>query len=137
MQLSTKGRYGLRAICELAIRQGKESPVSLKSIAESQNISENYLEQLFAQLKKGGLVKSYRGTHGGYHLAKEPQEITAGDVIQILEGPIGITECTAKNAAFRCDEAEECRLLPLFEKISEKMTEAFDSVTIADLIREG
>lgn len=134
MQLSTKGRYGLKAVYELAILKDNKTPVSLKHIAEQQDISENYLEQLMAQLKKGGLVRSHRGVNGGYNLTKEPKDITVGEVVRILEGPIGITECT--GGIYTCDSADECVLRPLFMKVSEKMVEAFDSVTIEDLIND-
>ncbi|WP_251549300.1 cysteine metabolism transcriptional regulator CymR [Neobacillus muris] len=91
MKISTKGRYGLTIMIELAKNFG-EGPTSLKAIAQANNLSEHYLEQLIAPLRNAGLVKSIRGAYGGYILADEPSKITAGDVIRVLEGPIIIVE---------------------------------------------
>src|SRR3712207_5605044 len=92
MKLSTKGRYGVRAMVDLAINYS-ESPVSIKSIAGRQNISELYLEQLFSPLRKAKLIKSVRGAQGGYVLSKHPKEISVSDIIDVLEGPIEISSC--------------------------------------------
>jgi len=91
LKISTKGRYGLTIMIELAKNFG-EGPTSLKAIAQANNLSEHYLEQLIAPLRNAGLVKSIRGAYGGYILADEPSKITAGDVIRVLEGPIIIVE---------------------------------------------
>ena len=87
MKISTKGRYGLTIMIELAKKHG-EGPISLKSIAQANDLSEHYLEQLIAPLRNAGLVKSIRGAYGGYILADKPSKITAGDVIRVLEGPL-------------------------------------------------
>ena len=92
MKLSTKGRYGVKAMFELALNHGLD-PLSIKTIAERQNISEYYLEQLFSGLRKAGLVKSIRGAQGGYILARDPKDISASDILNVLEGPIEISEC--------------------------------------------
>ena len=92
MKLSTKGRYGVKAMVDLAINYG-EQPISIKSISERQNISEYYLEQLFSSLRKAKLIKSVRGAQGGYILNRAPEEITIYDVINVLEGPIEISDC--------------------------------------------
>src|SRR5690625_5391599 len=91
MKITTKGRYGLTIMIELAKEFG-EGPKSLKSIAQENGLSEHYLEQLAAPLRNAGLIKSVRGAYGGYMLAKKPAEITAGDVIRVLEGPITLVE---------------------------------------------
>src|SRR5690554_5303050 len=91
MRISTKGRYGLTIMIELAKKYG-DGPVSLKSIAQANNLSEHYLEQLVAPLRNAGLVKSIRGAYGGYILSKHPSQITSGDVIRVLEGPIVLVE---------------------------------------------
>ena len=114
MKISTKGRYGLTIMMELAARTG-EGPTSLKSIAERNQLSEHYLEQLIAPLRNAGLVKSIRGAYGGYILAGDPATVTAGDVIRVLEGPIslwtsprkmtrpnGICGCAFVTALQRC-----------------------------------
>ena len=85
MRLSTRGRYGLKAMYQLAIHYG-EGPIPLKQIADKENLSENYLEQLVSQLRKEGLLTSVRGAQGGYMLAIPPREITVGNVLRVLEG---------------------------------------------------
>ena len=90
MKLSTKGRYGVKAMVELAIHYG-EQPLSIKSISEKQKISEYYLEQLFSPLRKAKLIKSIRGAQGGYYLSRPPEEITVAQIMNVLEGPIEIS----------------------------------------------
>jgi Rrf2 family protein len=92
MKLSTKGRYGLRAMIDMA-QHNDQNPVAAHLIAERQGISERYLEQLMVPLKRAGLVKSLRGSQGGYLLGKSPGDITAGEVIRVLEGPLAPVEC--------------------------------------------
>jgi len=92
MRLSTKGQYGVLAMYELARHYG-DGPVSIKEIAAEQQFSDAYLEQLFASLKKAGLVRSLRGARGGYQLAKEPDQISVGEIIDALEGPIEFSAC--------------------------------------------
>ena len=92
MKLSTKGRYGVAAMYELALHYG-EGPISLKSIAQKQGISEHYLEQLICTLRNSGYVTSIRGAQGGYILAKDPKGITVGDIIIAMEGPIALVDC--------------------------------------------
>ena len=103
MKLSTKGRYGLRAMIDLA-RYSEKEPVSIGSVAARQEISERYLEQLVALLKKAGLVKSIRGASGGYVLAKKPSEISVGDILRALEGSLEPVKC----AAFDTTTGEGC-----------------------------
>ena len=104
MKLSTKGRYGVKAMVDLAVRYGKE-PVSIKTISERQNISEYYLEQLFSTLRKSGLIKSVRGAMGGYVLGKAPEEIRIYDILEVLEGPIEISHCLDTES---CDNIDCC-----------------------------
>ena len=94
MKLSTKGRYGLRAILDLAV-YGKEQPVSIRSISERQDISERYLEQLIAKLKKAGLVESIRGAGGGYRIARPADTISVGEVLYVLEGSLNPVDCVS------------------------------------------
>ncbi|SHH39929.1 transcriptional regulator, BadM/Rrf2 family [Clostridium collagenovorans DSM 3089] len=130
MKLSTKGRYGVKAMVELAINYGKD-PVSIKSISERQNISESYLEQLFSTLRKVGLIKSIRGAQGGYVLNKEPAEITIYDVIEVLEGPIEISTCLTDNS---CGNTEECPTRLLWIKIKDSIDSVTKSVTLQDMV---
>ncbi|MFB9327202.1 cysteine metabolism transcriptional regulator CymR [Paenibacillus aurantiacus] len=125
MKISTKGRYGLTIMMELAAKFG-EGPTSLKSIAERNGLSEHYLEQLIAPLRNAGLVKSIRGAYGGYILSRTPESITAGDVIRILEGPISPVDFTEED-----DPAKR----NLWLRIRDSIAEVLDSTTLEDLIK--
>ncbi len=124
MKISTKGRYGLTIMMELAAKFG-EGPISLKSIAERNGLSEHYLEQLVAPLRNAGLVKSIRGAYGGYILSKDPADITAGDIIRILEGPISPVDFTEED-----DPAKR----HLWLRIRDSIAEVLDSTTLENLI---
>lgn len=124
MKISTKGRYGLTIMMELANRYG-EGPVSLKSIAQRHDLSEHYLEQLIAPLRNAGLVKSIRGAYGGYVLSKPPEEITSGDIIRVLEGPISPVEFS---------EEEDPAKRYLWLRIRDAISSVLDSTTLKDLI---
>ena len=113
MKLSTKGRYGVKAMVDLAIHYGG-SPVSIKSISQRQNISEYYLEQLFSSLRKAKLIKSIRGAQGGYILNRQPEDITVSDIIEVLEGPIEISDCLD---GVTCNNVDCCATRLLWKKI--------------------
>ncbi|MFC0212535.1 cysteine metabolism transcriptional regulator CymR [Paenibacillus chartarius] len=123
MKISTKGRYGLTIMMELAAKFG-EGPTSLKSIAEKHQLSEHYLEQLVAPLRNAGLVKSVRGAYGGYILSKSPDQLTAGDVIRVLEGPISPVDFTEEDDPAKRD---------LWMRIRDSIAEVLDSTTLASL----
>ena len=125
MKLSTKGRYGLRAMIDLA-RYSEEEPVSISSIAARQDISERYLEQLVGLLKKAGLVRSIRGATGGYVLAKSTGEISVGDVLRALEGSLEPVRCAAFYSEEGCMAAEGCVTKYVWQKINESINEAVD-----------
>lgn len=129
MKLSTKGRYGVKAMVDLAIHYG-ETPVSIKNIAERQRISEFYLEQLFAPLRKSKLIRSVRGAQGGYVLNKPPKDITVSDIIEILEGPIEISSCIDSG---ECDNVDICPTRLLWEKIKNSIDEVTNSITLQDM----
>ncbi|OXM86804.1 cysteine metabolism transcriptional regulator CymR [Paenibacillus rigui] len=124
MKISTKGRYGLTIMMELATRYG-EGPTSLKSIAEKHQLSEHYLEQLVAPLRNAGMVKSIRGAYGGYILSKNPEDISAGDVIRVLEGPISPVDFTEEDDPAKRD---------LWVRIRDSIADVLDSTTLHDLI---
>ncbi|MED1468356.1 MULTISPECIES: cysteine metabolism transcriptional regulator CymR [Bacillus] len=123
MKISTKGRYGLTIMIELAKKYG-EGPISLKTIAQANDLSEHYLEQLISPLRNAGLVKSIRGAYGGYILADEPSKITSGDVIRVLEGPITPVEGI---------EDEEPAKRELWIRIRDAIKDVLDNTTLEDL----
>lgn len=123
MKISTKGRYGLTIMIELAKKYG-EGPISLKLIAQTNDLSEHYLEQLIAPLRNAGLVKSIRGAYGGYILSREPAKITAGDIIRVLEGPISPVEGI---------EDEEPAKRGLWIRIRDAVKDVLDNTTLEDL----
>ncbi|WP_160721889.1 cysteine metabolism transcriptional regulator CymR [Bacillus sp. USDA818B3_A] len=123
MKISTKGRYGLTIMIELAKKHG-EGPTSLKTIAQANDLSEHYLEQLIAPLRNAGLVKSIRGAYGGYELTNHPTKITAGDVIRVLEGPITPVEGI---------EDEEPAKRELWIRIRDAIRNVLDNTTLEDL----
>lgn len=117
---------------DLAIHQDSGA-IPLREIAERQQISEQYLEQLFANLRKAGLVKSVRGAHGGYLLNRDADEITAGDVLRTLEGPIAPTDCVLDNDEDVCSLIDKCVTHELWVKLQKQVSEILDSVTLRDL----
>lgn len=133
MKLSTKGRYGLKAMFELSLNE-KNSPVPLKYIAKKQSISDQYLEQIFSSLKKSGLVKSVRGAQGGYLLAKEPKDITVGDILTVLEGPVSVSDCVLDEDI--CENSGVCVTKVVWEKIKKGIEEVIDSITLQDMIND-
>lgn len=132
MILSTKGRYGLKAVFELSLNYGL-GPVSLKRISEKYNISENYLEQLFAKLKKSGYIDTIRGAQGGYMLAKDPKELTVGMILRTLEGEMTTSECLSKEI---CSRESTCATRIIFEKIEKSISDVIDNITLADMYEE-
>ncbi|MGN1167687.1 MAG: RrF2 family transcriptional regulator [Lachnospiraceae bacterium] len=136
MKLSTKGRYGLRAIIDLA-RYSESDPVSISSIAARQNISERYLEQLVAMLKKAGLVKSIRGASGGYVLAKDMKDISVGDVLRALEGSLEPVKCGAFDPEEGCSASDGCVTKYVWQKINESITKTVDEIKLEELVTES
>ncbi len=133
MKLSTKGRYGLKAIYELALKVNDNTPLPIKTIAEKIGVSELYLEQIFSVLKKSELVKSVRGAQGGYLLAKQASDITVGDVIRALEGPVAPASCVSGEQN-PCMNAEECVTKIVWEKMKSSMDECMDAITLQDML---
>jgi Rrf2 family protein len=129
MILSTKGRYGLKAVYELSANYGL-GPVSIKKISEKYGISESYLEQLFAKLKKNGYIETVRGPQGGYMLSREPKDITVGMILRTLEGDISTAECTSREV---CSRESICATRVIFEKIEKSINDVIDNITLADM----
>lgn len=137
MKLSTKGRYGVAAMYDLALHYG-QGPISLKSVAHRQGISEHYLEQLMGTLRKAGFVKSVRGAQGGYTLTKDPEQITVGDIIRIMEGPIAPVDCllSDQQGTDYCQRAAICVTRGVWAKVRDSISQVLDSISLADLCRE-
>jgi len=133
MKLSTRGRYGLAALYELALRSS-DGPVSLREVAEEQGLSENYLEQLFLSLRRANLVTGVRGAQGGYLLARAADDITVGDVIRALEGPIAPVSCVTEADLCNRGGAVGCPTRPVWVRLAECMSHVLDSITLADLL---
>lgn len=135
MKLSTKGRYGLRALIDLAQYSDREA-VSISSIAQRQNISESYLEQLFAKLRKAGLVMSSRGAQGGYRLTRSSDMISVGDVLRALEGNLEAVECAAQTDA-GCEGADLCVTKYVWQRINDSIAKTVDEMMISQLVEES
>lgn len=136
MRLSTRGHYGLKAMFDLALHYGSE-PIPLKSVAKRQNISDNYLEQLISVLRKAGLVKSVRGAQGGYMLARHPEEITVGEIIRVLEGPIAPVDCVSEVDPVDCDQSDCCITRTVWARVRDSIAEVLDSISLADMCRDA
>lgn len=136
MKLSTRARYGLRALIDLGIHSETEA-VSLQSIADRQNISMSYLEQLMAMLKKSGLVTSSRGAFGGYRLAKAAEELSVGDILRVLEGSLDAAACPGIENDGTCQGADVCVAKIVWKRINDSITDAVDTLMLSELIQES
>lgn len=132
MKISTRGQYGVRAMVELALNYGK-GPMPLKTIAQNQELSEHYLEQLLGALRKAGLVSSVRGAYGGYELNRSPKDILVGDIVRVLEGPIAPVDCVDETNEQVCSRIDCCATHLLWERLREAIENVLDSVTLQDL----
>ena len=135
MKISTKGKYGLRAMIDLA-QYSEQEAVSISSIAQRQKISESYLEQLIAKLKKAGLVVSIRGAAGGYRLARPASGISVGDVLRALEGDVRAVICTAQTEE-GCEGEELCVTKYVWQRINESIEKTVDEMMLDQLVAES
>ena len=133
MKLSTKGRYGLRAIADLAINSDGK-PVSILSIAGRQSISANYLENMFSTLKKAGIIKSIKGGGGGYVLVKEAQDIYVGEILRALEGDLAIIDSDLTEEDKQAQNLKFIIETDVWNVVTQKINEVIDSMTLQDLI---
>ena len=133
MMISTKGRYALRMIIDMAEHQ-TDSFVPLKEIARRQDISEKYLESIVKSLVRGGVLNGLRGKGGGYRLSKGPEQFTVGDILRLTEGPLAPVSCLEPGSV-SCPRMSYCRTLPMWEGLNKVINEYLDSYTIADLMR--
>ena len=131
MKISTKGRYALRLMIDLAMMESAE-PISLRDVAVRQGLSDKYLEQIVTPLSRAGLVRSVRGAGGGYLLTRKPEDYTVGDILRPLEGDLAPVEC-ATDAGF-CDRCSECVTVELWREIHHAISQVVDNITLADMV---
>ena len=136
MKLSTKGRYGLRAMIDLALYSEKE-PASIASIAARQHISESYLEQLIAKLRKAGLVTSVRGACGGYIPGRPVEEISVGDILRALEGNLDPVDCPGIQNNSGCDGSDVCVTKYVWQRINDSINRTVDEIKLSELLEES
>lgn len=133
MKVSTKGRYALRLMLDLALNNTGEN-ISIKAIAARQEISIKYLEQIISMLNRAGFVKSERGSGGGYRLAKAPEEYTVGMILRLTEGSLAPVSCVEEKE--QCSRYSECATISVWEKLNEAINNVVDNITLADLVDE-
>jgi Rrf2 family iron-sulfur cluster assembly transcriptional regulator len=130
MRLTTKGRFAVTAMIDLALREEK-GPVTLSGISQRQEISLSYLEQLFGKLRRHEIVESVRGPGGGYHLARKAEDVTVADIIIAVDEPLDATQCGGKE---NCHDEKRCMTHDLWATLNEKMYDYLSSVSLADLV---
>ena len=135
MMISTRGRYCLRVMIDLAEHQG-EGYIRMKEVAERQGISLKYLEKILPVLAKNNIVDGIQGKGGGYRLTRKPEEYTLSEILRLTEGSLAPVACLEYGAA-PCDRAAECRTLPIWTELDRRIKEYLDSVTVADLLKSG
>jgi Rrf2 family protein len=133
MKISTRVRYGMRLMLELALHHS-QGPIFLKDIARKQDISEKYLSQIIIPLRTAGLVKSFRGAHGGYELQREPEAITLRQVMEALEGDLCLVDCIADAAV--CDRVGHCVTQQVWRRLGQVMAETLEKTTLKDLVTD-
>ena len=134
MIVSTKGRYALRVMVNLA-QHGQEDYIPLKEIAESEGISQKYLETIMTVLSKAGFLDAVHGKGGGYRLNRAPEDYTVGSVLKLTEGSLATVSCTTQGPA-ACARSTCCHTLPMWEQLDKLVDDFFEGITIADLLKE-
>lgn len=132
MKISTRGRYALRLMLDLALNS-RGNAVSLRDIAQRQEISDKYLEQIVTRLSRAGLVRSVRGAGGGYLLTRPPEDYSVGEILRVLEGSLVPVSCA--DGSSHCGRAEQCVALEVWQQIQEAVAGVVDHLTLAELVR--
>ncbi len=132
MRISTKGRYALRLMLDIATN-GTEKPVSIKDVAKRQEISDKYLEQIISILNSAGYVRSIRGAQGGYVLRKEPKEYTVGMILRLTEGSLSPVACVEEDA-LPCERVDNCATIEVWRRLNTAINGVVDSITLEDLM---
>ena len=135
MIVSTKGRYALRVMVYLA-QHGEEDYIPLKEIAETEGISQKYLESIMTTLSKAGFVDAVHGKGGGYRLNRSPEGYTVGGILKLTEGSLATVSCTSQGPA-ACSRSTCCQTLPMWERLDKMVDDFFEGITLADLLRES
>lgn len=135
MMISTKGRYALRVMIDLAEHSAGGSYMPMKDVAERQNISLKYLERILPALVKHGLIEGVHGKGGGYRLTRSPEDYSAGEIIRIAEGEIATVSCM-ECGAVECSQKDQCRTRPMWSELNDLINNYLDRVTIADLMKD-
>ena len=135
MIVSTKGRYALRVMVHFAQRGGDEY-IPLKEIAESEGISQKYLESIMTTLSKAGFVDAVHGKGGGYRLNRSPESYTIGSILKLTEGSLATVSCTTQGSA-ACNRSTCCHTLPMWEKLDQMIDGFFEGITLADLLKDN
>ncbi len=133
MKISTKARYGLRAMLELALHYG-QGPVMMQSIADNQGVSRKYLDTIFTSLKNAGLVHSRRGIGGGHVLTRDPEKVQVGEILRAIEGPISLVDCVSDPKL--CDRSHRCVTRDVWSEVSDAIEKVLDNITLAELVRK-
>lgn len=132
MKISTRGRYALRLMLDLAVYNTGE-PISLKDVARRQQISEKYLEQIISLLNKAGFVRSVRGAQGGYMLKRDPAEYTVGMILRLTEGDLAPVSCVGAESV-ACERMQECVSVRVWKQINDAVDQVVDGITLADMV---
>lgn len=134
MMISTKGRYALRVMIDLAEHCNGEY-IPMKDVVKRQQVSQKYVERIMTMLSKANFVEAVHGKGGGYRLNRSPDEYIVGDILRLTEGslaPVACLDCDAEE----CERADQCRTLPMWKELNNRITDFFDSITIADLMKK-
>ncbi|HLI44218.1 MAG TPA: Rrf2 family transcriptional regulator [Acidimicrobiales bacterium] len=137
MKVSTRGDYASRALLSLALREGEATPTSVRDIAERTGLPQPYLEQILLAVKGAGLVRSKRGVGGGYVLARPASEITLGQIVSAVDGPIVVGDFGPPHQNGACDHEGQCVLLAVWSEVGEHMRHHLDSFTLADMVERA
>jgi Rrf2 family protein len=135
MIVSTKGRYALRVMVYFVLH-GEDRYIPLKEIAESEGISQKYLESIMTTLSKAGFVDAVHGKGGGYRLNRKPEAYTVGSILKLTEGSLAPVSCTTQGAA-ACSRSTCCQTLPMWEKLEKMINDFFEDISLADLLKDG
>ena len=133
MKISTKGRYGLRILLDIALYRVGDKPRMIREIENNQEISEKYISRLIIELRKAGFVRSVRGVNGGYTLTRKPEDISVLDVLETMEGPVAIVDCT-NSSGEACRRKPQCPTQRMWAEINQKIRSAFAAYTLKDLV---